>query len=95
MVEEKLQKMSEEDRAELSGLFEESLDQLYNETIYKKLVKLNAGKPFSDERYRGCLAGIISNGHIFFEEIMERPGLLCDVFSEISLLSMSELLHLM
>lgn len=81
----KLEAMSEEDRAEITGLLEDYMEELSRESVYRVLLGLNGGNPFSDEGYRGCLAGIISNGRDFYEAVLERPEYLQEVYPELSM----------
>lgn len=90
----KLEQMSGEDRAEIAGLMEEHMAALSKEPIYQVLVELNKGNPISEEGYQGCLAGIISNGHDFYEEVMERPACLRETYPELEQLCLHELIRL-
>lgn len=90
----KLEQMSEEERAEIAGLMEEYIAAVSKEPVYRVLVELNKRNPLSEEGYQGCLAGIISNGRDFYEEVLERPECLREVYPELEQLHLHELLHL-
>lgn len=94
MASEKLKRMSAEEQAEIIGLFEEHIDELSTESIYQAFTSGNNGPLSRESEFREYLAGIISNGHDFYKEVLEHPDCLVEVYPHKSELQQKGLLQL-
>lgn len=91
---EKLKVISWEEQAEIRGLFDEYMEVLFKEPIHQVLVNMNGGDSLSEEMYKGCFAGIISNGRDFYIDVLEDPNSLQEKYPKVGMICLNELLHL-
>lgn len=94
MASEKINRISVEERAEVRGLFDEYMEALLREPIYQVLMEMNGGNSLNEEKYRGCHAGIISNGCDFYEEVLKEPNVLQETYPKVEMICLNEFLHL-